>query len=180
MKSFFSNIKKDMVGNALLFLLVGLILLVFPVSVSKIACYACGIILLFYGLQLLHAYFTMSFPNSLTLIPAILLLLCGCFVIVRYDLVISFIPFLMGIVFLFYGLRETGYALSLKNAGYEGWGINLLLSVLSLAGACVLLFYPFAAASFAVRFIGACLIYSGISQLWTIHCLSSHIKDFFR
>lgn len=42
MKSFFSNIKKDMVGNALLFLLVGLILLVFPVSVSKIACYACG------------------------------------------------------------------------------------------------------------------------------------------
>lgn len=44
---------------------------------------------------------------------------------------------------------ETGYALSLKNAGYEGWGINLLLSVLSLAGACVLLFYPFAAASFA-------------------------------
>ena len=37
MKSFFSNIKKDMVGNALLFLLVGLILLVFPVSVSKIA-----------------------------------------------------------------------------------------------------------------------------------------------
>lgn len=63
MKSFFSNIKKDMVGNALLFLLVGLILLVFPVSVSKIACYACGIILLFYGLQLLHAYFTMSFSQ---------------------------------------------------------------------------------------------------------------------
>ena len=71
-------------------------------------------------------------------------------------------------------------ALSLKQADYPKWSVNLLLAVLVLIVAAVLLLYPFRAASLAVRFIGGALIYSALSQLWTIHCLSSHAKDFFQ
>ncbi len=180
MKFFLSNIKKDMVINALLLLIIGCVLLLFPTQVVRMTCYALGAILLVYGGMLLHQYFSSTVRSSLTLAFSVVLLIAGGFVILRYDLVISLIPFLMGIVFLFFGLQECRMALSLKQADYPKWSVNLLLAVLVLIVAAVLLFYPFRAASLAVRFIGSALIYSALSQLWTIHCLSSHAKDFFQ
>ena len=47
-------------------------------------------------------------------------------------------------------------------------------------GSILLIFNPFTAAAFAVRFIGIMLIYDAISQLWNIHCLSSHARGFFK
>lgn len=180
MHIFFSNIKRDMILNAILFLLIGFVLLLFPEKVSMIACYALGIILLFYAFQLLHQYFVTELHSSITLFLAILLLLAGIFVIIRYDIIISTIPFLMGVVFLFYGLRECSYALALKQSDYPKWSVNLLLALLLILAACILLFYPFEAASFAIRIIGSLLIYSAVSQIWTIHCLSVYRKEFFK
>ncbi len=180
MHIFLSNIKRDMILNALLFLLLGMILLIFPDKVSKIACYAFGIILLFYSFQLFHQHFTDELHSGITLFLAVLLLIFGIFVIIRYDIIISTIPFLMGIVFLFYGFRECSYAFTLKKADYANWGVNLLLSILLMAAACILLFYPFTIATLAIRLIGFLFIYSAISQCWTIRCLSHYRKDFFR
>lgn len=180
MKFFLSNIKKDMVINALLLLLIGLVLLLFPTQIAKVACYALGAILLIYGCLLLHQYLTGAERSSLTLVFSLALLIAGAFVILRYDLVLSLLPFLMGIVFLFFGLQECRMALSLKQADYPRWNVTLLLAVLVLLAAAVLLFYPFQVAEMAVRFIGACLLYSAISQLWMIHCLSRHAKEFFQ
>lgn len=179
MKFFLSNMKKDMVINALLFLIVGAVLLLFPTQVTRIACYALGVIVLAYAAGMLHQYFTSELRSSLTLAFAIVLAASGVFVIARYDLIVSFIPFLMGLILLFFALRECRYALALQQAGYPKWSVNLLLAIILLVAAAVLLFYPFSAAVVAVRFIGAALIYSGVSQLWTIHCLSSHTRDFF-
>ena len=114
MKFFLSNIKKDMVINALLLLIIGCVLLLFPTQVVRMTCYALGAILLVYGGMLLHQYFSSTVRSSLTLAFSVVLLIAGGFVILRYDLVISLIPFLMGIVFLFFGLQECRMALSLN------------------------------------------------------------------
>ena len=58
MKFFLSNIKKDMVINALLLLIIGCVLLLFPTQVVRMTCYALGAILLVYGGMLLHQYFS--------------------------------------------------------------------------------------------------------------------------
>ena len=55
----------------------------------------------------------------------------------------------------------------------------ILNALIVLVLGAILLFYPTAAA-FAVRFIGIMLIYDAVSQLWNIHCLSSHARGFFK
>ncbi len=180
MRIFLSNIKRDMIFNALLFLLIGFVLLIFPDKVSKLSCYALGIVLLFYSFQLFHQYFREETHSTITLLLAVCFLVFGIFVIVRYDVIISLIPFLMGIVFLFYGFRECSYAFALKKADYPSWSVNLLLSILLMVAACILLFYPFTVATFTIRLIGLLFIYSAFSQFWTIRCLTQYRKDFFK
>lgn len=180
MRFFLSNIKKDLILNALLYLLAGMILLFYPIAVTTIVCYVLGAILLLYGAILLHQYFSGPLHSGVQLFLSIVLFILGAFVLLRSALVISMIPFLMGVVFLFNGLREIQYACSLKDAGYPKWQLNLLLALLLVIAALVLLLNPFAAAAMAVRFIGFLLIYNALSQFWTIHCLSSHVKDFFQ
>ncbi len=62
----------------------------------------------------------------------------------------------------------------------SGWQVNLTLALIMSAAGILLIFNPFTAAAFAVRFIGIMLIYDAVSQLWNIHCLSSHARGFFK
>lgn len=180
MKFLFSRIKKDMILNALIVLVLGAILLFYPTAATALVCYVLGALLLVYGGITMHQYLSDPYRSAARLAASLTLIVLGAFVLFRYRTVVSIIPFLMGIFFLFCGIRETTCALSLKDTGYSGWQVNLTLALIMSVAGVLLIFNPFTAAAFAVRFIGIMLIYDAVSQLWNIHCLSSHARGFFK
>lgn len=180
MKFLFSRIKKDMILNALIVLVLGAILLFYPTAATALVCYVLGALLLVYGGITMHQYLSDPYRSAARLAASLTLIVLGAFVLFRYRTVVSIIPFLTGIFFLFCGIRETTCALSLKDADYSGWQVNLTLALIMSAAGVLLIFNPFTAAAFAVRFIGIMLIYDAVSQLWNIHCLSSHARGFFK
>ena len=111
---------------------------------------------------------------------AVVLLASGVFVILCYRALVSLIPFLMGLFFLFSGTRETAGALTLKDRGYASWQVNLALALIMIAAGVLLLFDPFTAAALAVRITGIMLICDAISQQWNIHFLSRTQRGFFK
>ena len=177
MKFLFSRIKKDMILNALIVLVLGAILLFYPTAATALVCYVLGALLLVYGGITMHQYLSDPYRSAARLAASLTLIVLGAFVLFRYRTVVSIIPFLMGIFFLFCGIRETTCALSLK---HTGWQVTLTLALIMSAAGILLIFNPFTAAAFAVRFIGIMLIYDAVSQLWNIHCLSSHARGFFK
>ena len=128
MKFLFSRIKKDMILNALIVLVLGAILLFYPTAATALVCYVLGALLLVYGGITMHQYLNDPYRSAARLAASLTLIVLGAFVLFRYRTVVSIIPFLMGIFFLFCGIRETTCALSLKDAGYSGWQVNLTLA----------------------------------------------------
>ena len=39
------------------------------------------------------------------------------------------------------------------------------------------MYNPFDAAASMVMFIGICLVFDGISELWTVYCIRKHIQE---
>lgn len=180
MNFLFSHIRKDMILNALTVLVLGAILLFYPIAATALACFALGALLMIYGGILLRQHRSDPDHGSLGLTMAVVLLASGAFVILCYRALVSLIPFLMGLFFLFSGVRETACALTLKDRGYASWQVNLALALIMIAAGVLLLFDPFTAAALAVRFTGIMLICDAISQLWNIHCLSRTQRGFFK
>ena len=169
-----------MILNALTVLVLGAILLFYPIAATALACFALGALLVIYGGILLRQHRSDPDRGSLGLTMAVVLLASGVFVILCYRALVSLIPFLMGLFFLFSGTRETAGALTLKDRGYASWQVNLALALIMIAAGVLLLFDPFTAAALAVRFTGIMLICDAISQLWNIHCLSRTQRGFFK
>ena len=162
-----------MILNALTVLVLGAILLFYPIAATALACFALGALLMIYGGILLRQHRSDPDRGSLGLTMAVVLLASGAFVILCYRALVSLIPFLMGLFFLFSGVRETACALTLKDRGYASWQVSLALAL-------IMIFDPFTAAALAVRFTGIMLICDAISQLWNIHCLSRTQRGFFK
>ena len=92
MKQFFQDVKNSFLLSAAVSIILGIVLIVYPVKTSLLICYIAGALLLFGGV--------VAFFFRYDLFVALVLILFGCFVIFESDLVIAFIPVVIGIILL--------------------------------------------------------------------------------
>ena len=142
MKQFFQDVKNSFLLSAAVSIILGIVLIVYPVKTSLLICYIAG---------------------------ALLLILFGCFVIFESDLVIAFIPVVIGIILLANGLLSIQKAFNLKKTGLEKWWLEFLLALLTSVLGIIICTNPFDAVATTNIFIGICLVYSGISDLVTTY-----------
>ena len=94
MKQFFQDVKNSFLLSAAVSIILGIVLIVYPVKTSLLICYIAGALLLFGGVVALIRYIASRgepFFFRYDLFVALVLILFGCFVIFESDLVIAFI-----------------------------------------------------------------------------------------
>lgn len=155
--------------TAVLCAILGVVLLVWPGQSIQIACMVLGVVLSVYGaVQILLYFFTKdkTLLSHSMMIFGIVLLVIGIFIILKPDSIRKAIPMIVGILIVIHGLRNAIQAVELKKMNDDHWWAVLLLAVLTMAVGVVLICNPFAAIDMAVRVIGICLLYDGLSNLW--------------
>ena len=158
MKQFFQDVKNSFLLSAAVSIILGIVLIVYPVKTSLLICYIAGALLLFGGVVALIRYIASRgepFFFRYDLFVALVLILFGCFVIFESDLVIAFIPVVIGF--------------NLKKTGLEKWWLEFLLALLTSVLGIIICTNPFDAVATTNIFIGICLVYSGISDLVTTY-----------
>ena len=153
MREFFHNMKLSFLLAAVLYIILGLILLIWPGVSATVFCYAFGGILLIYGVVTIVSFFLRDSRQ-------------GSFVFELF----------LGIVVD--GLVNLKRALELRRMLYLRWTVPLVLSAVSAVLGLVIVFQPFLAAEALVMLIGAVLIYEGLSDLWTIFRVSQWTKEY--
>ena len=172
MKQFFQDVKNSFLLSAAVSIILGIVLIVYPVKTSLLICYIAGALLLFGGVVALIRYIASRgepFFFRYDLFVALVLILFGCFVIFESDLVIAFIPVVIGIILLANGLLSIQKAFNLKKTGLEKWWLEFLLALLTSVLGIIICTNPFDAVATTNIFIGICLVYSGISDLVTTY-----------
>lgn len=171
MMDFFKGLKANYTISALLCMVLGLVLLIWPGTTTQIVCMMLGIVLLAYGIIQIAVYL---FARERTIISQGMMLLgivfavIGVWILLKPEMIIMAVPVIVGVLIVIHGLHNVVQAIALQKDGYDRWWLALLFGVLTVVFGGVLIYNPFGAVELVVRMIGVFLIYDGLSDLWIL------------
>ena len=152
-------------------LAIGLLLLIYPGFTGKAICYMIAAVLLGKGLgNIISRYRNKNLPQPVVfdLMGGISTCFMGLFVALRSEVLISVIPFVVGVFLLVSSVISLQKAFELKRMNYAKWNHGLFFTLIKLALALIIVMNPFGTAMTLTRFIGGCLAYDGATGLVTV------------
>jgi uncharacterized membrane protein HdeD (DUF308 family) len=169
MRELFKKIKTNSLVTAVIYAALGLVLLVWPKFSTDILCTALGLVLVVCGAVdgiIFLVNRDGSLYSSAHLVIGVVLAAVGIWLMARPTLIAVVIPRIIGILIGIHGVSDIADALTLHRGRDRGWVAALALGFVTLAAGAVLVYDPFDAFTTAIRIIGLCLLYDGISDIW--------------
>lgn len=176
------EMKWNMILSAALYMVLGLILLIFPATTARTICYLIAGIAIVTGLVNLVVYFTRNITRNYyrnDFVTGLMLMVLGIFVIYKVDLVIALVPFIIGLCIIVSGLFKLQGALDVQRMG--GNAVLILgLAVVNVVIGILMVINPFDSAMLLYRLLGAGLLFSGLTDLASTLYLSSKMHSYMK
>ena len=177
--TFFRKMQGSYIVMAVAYVVFGLSLLVKPELSTTVICYAIGAVCVIYAVANLIKYFTGSM-NRMYIEPDFVLsvIICGFGIvtIVRPAVIISILPFIVGIVLVFSGLIKVQDGINLKRFNYDRWFLVLGFAVISVILGIVVLLNPFGTGLLFTRMVGLFFTVDGVLSISSIVMLRKNGK----
>ena len=161
MADFFKGLKANYTISAVVCVLLGLVLVIWPGATSQIICMLLGGVLLAYGV-LQIAIYLLNRERTIILqgmmILGIVFAVLGLWILLKPEMIMMAVPVIVGVLIAIHGLHNVVQAFALKKDGYESWWLAFLLGLLTLIFGGVLICYPFEAIELVARIIGIFLM----------------------
>lgn len=180
MEDFLKAVKTNSLITALLYSVLGLVLLVWPKLSTDVLCTALGLVLLVCGIVDVVIFLANrdgSLYAASHLTVGVILAAVGIWILLKPDLIAVIIPRIIGILICIHGISNIGDALTLQHNGYDKWATALVLGILTLALGAVLVYDPFDTFALVVRIIGVFLLFDGLSDIWITTRVSRVLKQ---
>ena len=110
----------------------------------------------------------------------ILVLAVGIWFLADPAVIMSLIPIVIGVVLLFHGIRGIKETIEAKKYGFDAWGANLILAIISVILGFFCVFDAFGMMEKATIVVGIILIYNGVSNIWIAGTATHAAKDYAR
>ena len=175
----FKQYKWQNIITAIIYILFGIVLAVFPTTAVNILGYMLGGVMIFAGAVKILLYVKENSQDnyySNDLMIGIIVVVIGLFIVFKIKTILSVIPFLFGFVVLANGSMKLQNVLNLKKAGYKNWMTMLIVSLLGIVLGIVLIIKPFSSELFLFRIVGICFIYSGVTDICMLIAISKNLK----
>ena len=152
--------------TSLLFLLIGIIIVIYPENSIKVLSTLLAIFLVVNGLYLIvigadirNIFFIDFFPTG------ILSLVLGILMILYPNTLSIIITISLGIWFIWISIFKLRLSISLKNIDEPVWILTIITSILSIICGLILIFNPISSSIAITMFTGAIIIIYAISDL---------------
>lgn len=175
------NIRNTLLGSAVLYMVLGLIILFFPQMTLTAVCIIFGIALILGGLVRIIEYCSsadMGYMFRYDLMLGVVQLIIGILVLTHPSALMMGIPAVLSIALLVGGVLKAQLALDIKRMGYARWWISMLCAALCVALAVIILCNPFESANALFMLIGVSYIVDGALDLYTILRVSDAVKRY--
>lgn len=174
MNKILSAISRSSVIAALIYLVLGLCLVIFPETSGSVICYIIAALLLLDGIRHIISYFSNSLSEVLggyDLALGGVEVLLGVFVLIRPATMLSLLPICLGLALVISGVIRLQRSFDLKRAGAGSWKVVLILGALVAALGLLMLVNPFATAKVLMVVLGVSLMVDACCMLLTAWCL---------
>lgn len=171
----FKRLKCTLTATSIVYLIIGIIMLLFPAAVSDFICYLVALVFLFFGIAGIVMYTKAELKTpytSSTLLLAIVLGAFGVYIFLNPKTFASFIPLMIGLFLVADSISKLSFSFDLKKYGYENWWHIIIVSFIILTSGLIIVFNPFEAVTASIMVIGSILIVDAISNIFTIYSYS--------
>lgn len=159
------SIRNSLVLTSLLYVVLGLLLLLFPGLSLGLARLLVGGVTLIYGVVRIVSYVKGGQQDSFELFIGVLLALLGLFLLAFMQFFMALVPFVLGVYILVDSIGAVKRSLDMRALGYRRWWLSCLVAgVLAVCG-LVMVFDPFSTLEGLVMFIGLGFLFDGVYTL---------------
>ena len=167
--NYIKSLKVNYSLSAVICVILGIVLLVWPGQSTQVVCMVLGIVLGGFGLIQIILYLATKEKTMVShsmMMLGVVLAVIGGWIVLKPETIIKAVPMIVGILIVIHGFHNAVQAIDLKKMQYDNWWVALLLSLLTVALGVVLICNPFTIVDTVVRIIGAFLVYDGLSDMW--------------
>lgn len=175
------SIKNTYLGVSIVSILLGLFLVIKPEISLNIISYIIGGAFVFYGVVHVATYLLVKNESlyQYDLAKGLITAGIGAFFIFRPELIVSTLPFVLGLAILVNGVFSLQSAINMvRNTKGKSWIAVLIPAIVTVVLGILIIVNPFSWAKALLIIIGAGLIWNGLSNLLTNICISKKIKEF--
>ena len=169
--NYIKSMKVNYSLSAVICVILGIVLLVWPGQSTQVVCMVLGIVLGGFGLIQIILYLATKEKTMVShsmMMLGVVLAVIGGWIVLKPETIIKAVPMIVGILIVIHGFHNAVQAIDLKKMQYDNWWVALLLSLLTVALGVVLICNPFTIVDTVVRIIGAFLVYDGLSDMWIL------------
>ncbi len=171
MKKFLNNIRKNSIIALTGFTVVGVLLMLFPYFIARMAGYIVGAVAIGFGVTKIIGFFQKDEAKKSVslfgLIVGIVLAVGGVYIIAQPYVISNALISIFGAGALIYGAVKMKNALSLKKSGMSKWVSVFANALIAILIGLVFLINPSISYDLLVRLLGAGLTVIGLSDLLT-------------
>lgn len=172
------GIKNEMMVMAVVLILAGLFMIIFPNTSGNLICRGVGAILCIWGALRLISYFRNGeVLGSFGLVQGVALAGFGLYILIRPQVIEVFLITILALVIIVDGILKLQYALDFRRLNVKNWWIELVCAAVMLVLGLIVFFNPFAAVATVMMFIGVVLLFEGIWDLISILYISKIAKE---
>lgn len=175
MREWIKNMKISYLLAAVLYIVFGVVLILWPNTTGDVICTFLGAVLLVYGAITVISFFVHDSRMGafgFDLVVGILAIALAILFLVRPEVLLSFLPVALGIYIVIDALLNLKRALDMRRMAYDRWWVVLALSLISAVLGVVILLRPVKTAALLIQLIGGVFVYTGLSDLWAIFKLN--------
>lgn len=177
------DFKWDAVVSAFLYVIMGVVLLLFPETTARSLGYLIGAVAVLAGAVSMIGYLLRDAHESYyrnDFLFGLVGIAVGCFVFYKVELIISLVPFILGLLVIVSGCGKLQDVIDMKRLKYGNWAVMLAVASVNVIFGVVLLLNPFSAAKLLFQVIGAGLIFSGVTDAFIKLYLARRIKSYLK
>ncbi|MCR4655479.1 MAG: DUF308 domain-containing protein [Lachnospiraceae bacterium] len=175
-----NKIKKDVYVFAAAFIVMGLVMIIFPQFTLEMLCYLIAAVLGVLGIFNLVIYFTRDILKDVyryDFVTGIMMILIAIIFVWRSQMMINLIPIIMGIIVFWNGITKFQRSIDLLRIGYSGWIFVMILALMSIAVGVFIILQPDFIAEAVMVIIGISLVFGGVSDIITLVLLGKRVKE---
>lgn len=172
------SIKIDVTLAAVLSVVLGVLLVIWPATVITVLARVIAIILMVSGIVSLIPRLMDEVKSYTSIIVSLLITLIGLWMFLSPQAVASIIPIAIGVLLVVHGVQDLSLALEGKKTKAHNWWSIPLMAILNTVLGVLCICNAFGLVKLGMILIGIMLIYDGLSDMFIVHKVNKASKEF--
>ena len=175
------NLKWNAILTALIYVVAGAILIIFPDKVQNVICNIIGLVGIILGVIRIFMYLSVEVQDAIyrnDFVEGIVLILIGILVIYQKTIIQSLIPFIVAIVIIVDGFVKLQDGIDAKRLGYDKSYIYVIFAAISIIVGLIVMFNLVDTGNILFQILGGGLVYCGISDIVSVVFIANRVKKF--